>query len=130
MTGMKLRIPKGLLVIVSFILVFASAEAFASIDYTVKKGDTLYRIAKKYDVSVSALQAENGVSARKLRPGMTLTIPSDEKAAPEVKEQAVKEEPVEDEEIEEEEGEEEEDLDEEEEEDDEELEDLDDEEED
>jgi len=94
MTGMKLRIPKGLLAIVSLILVFASSEAFASIDYTVKKGDTLYRIAKKYDVSVSALQAENGVSARKLRPGMTITIPSSAKAAPTVKEQAVKEEPA------------------------------------
>ena len=94
MTGMKLRIPKGLLAIVSLILVFASSEAFASIDYTVKKGDTLYRIAKKYDVSVSALQAENGVSARKLRPGMTLTIPSSSKSAPANEEQTVRQEPA------------------------------------
>jgi len=96
MTGMKLRMPKGLLAIVSLILVFASSEAFASIDYTVKNGDTLYRIAKKYDVSVSALQAENGVSARKLRPGMILTIPSSAKAAPEAEaiEHSVEQEPA------------------------------------
>jgi len=94
MTGMNLKMPKCLLAIISFILVFASSEAFAAIDYTVKKGDTLYRIAKKYDVSVKALQRENGISARKLRPGMTITVPSSAKASPEVKEGAVKQEPV------------------------------------
>jgi len=94
MTGMNIKMPRCLFAIISFILVFASSEAFAAIDYTVKKGDTLYRIAKKYDVSVKALQRENGISARKLRPGMTITVPSSAKASPEVKEGAVKQEPV------------------------------------
>lgn len=93
MTGMKSNMAKGLLALVSLVLVFASSEAFASIDYTVKKGDTFYRIAKKYDVSVEALQAENGVSAKKLKPGMKLTIPSIVQEAPE-EEHAAKQDPV------------------------------------
>lgn len=43
--------------------------------YRVRKGDTLYGIARKHGVSLADLQAANGVSSRKLSPGMVLKIP-------------------------------------------------------
>lgn len=45
--------------------------------YVVKRGESLYTIAKKHGVKLSRLQAANpGVEARKLRAGQTLTIPA------------------------------------------------------
>lgn len=45
--------------------------------YTVKSGDTLWRIAQRNKVSVQELLKANGISdARKLRIGMTLKIPT------------------------------------------------------
>jgi membrane-bound lytic murein transglycosylase D len=44
--------------------------------HTIRRGETLTKIASRYDVSVSSLlSANNGISARQLRPGKVLTIP-------------------------------------------------------
>jgi murein DD-endopeptidase MepM/ murein hydrolase activator NlpD len=44
--------------------------------HTVRRGETLYRIAKRYGVSVGRLMTANGITdPRKLRAGQTLTIP-------------------------------------------------------
>jgi LysM repeat protein len=43
--------------------------------YTVKAGDNLFRIGLKYGVSVSALQAANGLSSTYIRVGQVLVIP-------------------------------------------------------
>lgn len=46
--------------------------------HTVKKGDTLIGIAKRYGVSARALAARNGLNLKKsIRPGQTLIIPRD-----------------------------------------------------
>jgi len=46
------------------------------VTYTVKKGDTVAGIAKKFSVDTKKLMAANGMTdARKLRAGKTLTIP-------------------------------------------------------
>ena len=51
-----------------------------SLDYTVKSGDTLGRIAHEHDVSVSEIAAANGISNPNLiYPGQTLKIPGSEK---------------------------------------------------
>lgn len=42
--------------------------------YTVRRGDTLYSIAKRFQVSTDDLMRWNRVSASKLQPGQTLTI--------------------------------------------------------
>ena len=43
--------------------------------HTVAKGDTLYNIAKRYDVSVTALQQANGISGSSIGLGQSLAIP-------------------------------------------------------
>ena len=47
--------------------------------YTVKKGDSLYSIAKKYDISVEELKAANNLSSNLLTIGQVLVIPKTEK---------------------------------------------------
>lgn len=44
--------------------------------YTVKKGDTLYSIARNYGVSVDSLKSANNLTSNNLTVGMTLMIPT------------------------------------------------------
>lgn len=44
--------------------------------YTVKKGDTLYSIARNYGVSVNSLKSANNLTSNNLAVGMTLMIPT------------------------------------------------------
>ncbi len=44
--------------------------------YTVKSGDTLYSIAKKYDISVDELKSLNNLSSNTLSIGQVLKVPS------------------------------------------------------
>lgn len=50
--------------------------ASAKTTYTIKKGDNLYDIAKKYHVSPKAIEKANKVSAKSLKPGTRIVIPS------------------------------------------------------
>jgi LysM repeat protein len=43
--------------------------------YTVKKGDSLYVIARRNGTTVSALQRANGISGSLIHPGQRLVIP-------------------------------------------------------
>jgi membrane-bound lytic murein transglycosylase D len=47
--------------------------------YTVKRGDSLDRIARAYSVSISNLRAWNDLTGSRIYPGQTLTIKSDER---------------------------------------------------
>ena len=62
-----------------FVLVISVAESFAKTTYTIKKGDNLCAIAKKYHVSTRELEKANRVNAKSLRPGTRLIIPGKEK---------------------------------------------------
>lgn len=64
-----------LLLTMLFVLVITIAEASAKATYTIRKGDSLYTIAKKFRVSTQDLQKENRVSAKNLKPGTKLVIP-------------------------------------------------------
>lgn len=44
--------------------------------HTVRKGDTLYSVAKRYNVKVADLEALNGAMTKKLKPGIKLHIPA------------------------------------------------------
>ncbi|HET9296941.1 MAG TPA: LysM peptidoglycan-binding domain-containing protein, partial [Candidatus Binatia bacterium] len=51
--------------------------------HTVKKGEVLARIAKKYNLTAKQVAKENGLKSRRLRPGQELIIVShDVGAAP------------------------------------------------
>ncbi|PAQ16748.1 hypothetical protein CD798_00235, partial [Bacillaceae bacterium SAOS 7] len=51
--------------------------------YTVKKGDTIYSLAKKYQVSVEQLKSKNGFTSDTLHIGQQITVPTlDEKGQP------------------------------------------------
>ena len=55
--------------------------SYSSQEYVVKKGDNLYDIAKKFDVSVDELKKENNLKNARLDIGDELIIPSSEDAA-------------------------------------------------
>ncbi len=46
-----------------------------AVNYTVKRGDTLGRIASRNGISLSALRRANGISGDLIRPGQVLKIP-------------------------------------------------------
>jgi len=50
-------------------------KAKGSTRHTVRAGDNLYSIAKRYGTSVGALQKANGVKGAMIKPGQTLAIP-------------------------------------------------------
>jgi LysM repeat protein len=43
--------------------------------YTVRRGDTLWQIARRYDISLRALRQVNKLSSTRIRPGQRLTLP-------------------------------------------------------
>jgi LysM repeat protein len=51
-------------------------QVAASQRHKVRRGDTLWAIARRYGTSVAALQSANGVRARGLKPGQVLEIPA------------------------------------------------------
>lgn len=48
--------------------------------YKVKKGDSLYEIAKKHGTTVAAIKKANGMKSDKISVGKTIKLPSDSKA--------------------------------------------------
>lgn len=54
----------------------SSSSGSTSATYTVKRGDNLYNIAQKYNVSVSAIMNANNLNSTLLQIGQVLKIPS------------------------------------------------------
>jgi murein DD-endopeptidase MepM/ murein hydrolase activator NlpD len=84
-TTLKIALSIIILVLVYLVLLETSpcySKAYKS-SYThhkVAKGETLYRIAKKYGVSVKAIMKANGIkNPRKMKVGMVLIIPKRQK---------------------------------------------------
>ena len=59
-----------------FLLLVLQTLGFAEERYTVKTGDSLYKIAKAYGVSIVALKAANHLETENLRPRQVLVIPA------------------------------------------------------
>jgi LysM repeat protein len=57
------------------------ADAGSGTTYTVKSGDTLHKIARKFGVSVKAIEAENNMSTTRITVGKKLKIPARAEAA-------------------------------------------------
>lgn len=58
----------------------ASVEDVNASTYTVRSGDTLYRIATQHDISVSSLKAANGLTSNLIYPGQELSLNGEVKA--------------------------------------------------
>jgi LysM repeat protein len=65
----------------AFVLFNGKAGA-CSTNYTVKKGDNLYRLSKKYEVSVEQLMIANGLNSDKVNIGQQLLVPGEIQAPP------------------------------------------------
>jgi peptidoglycan endopeptidase LytE len=78
----RCAIPLLPVILVFFLLIASAVEA--SVEYTIKKGDTLSRIAGKYHVSLKELQRANKVSARHMKPGVKIVIPGGKTSAEKV----------------------------------------------
>ncbi|MBI5073956.1 MAG: LysM peptidoglycan-binding domain-containing protein [Nitrospirae bacterium] len=68
------------LVLALFILLLFVTGASARTTYTIKKGDNLHDIARKYHIAVSDIQSVNKVNAANLKPGTKITIPVENKS--------------------------------------------------
>lgn len=74
--GMRLNIPG--LSSAEPVEVMAESEPASSLprgEYVVKKGDTLGRIARRYDVTIKELKRENNLKSNSVRAGQVLYIP-------------------------------------------------------
>jgi LysM repeat protein len=70
-------------VLIGSVSYFSSGKAFAADQYiTIKKGDTLYSISKKYNISVEDLKEYNQLKSNKIIAGQTLIIPDFEQTKP------------------------------------------------
>lgn len=54
----------------------AAPVAGSTLPYTVKAGDSLWKLSKDYDTSVEAIRAANGISGNNIRVGETIQIPN------------------------------------------------------
>jgi len=52
-----------------------ASPAKADLTYVVKRGDSLYSIAKKFHLSIEEIQEANELDDPKIRAGQNLTIP-------------------------------------------------------
>jgi membrane-bound lytic murein transglycosylase D len=68
-SGQVLMIPNG-----SYASSKSSASSSDIISYRVKKGDTLWEIASRHNVSVASIQKWNNLRSAELTPGVNLTI--------------------------------------------------------
>lgn len=75
-------------VMVASTFIFAGTSEAAS--HTIKKGENLTMLAKKYDTSVKELMALNGLKTTNLQIKQVLKLPSQAKNKPAVKKAAVK----------------------------------------
>ncbi|MBS4058936.1 MAG: LysM peptidoglycan-binding domain-containing protein [Bacteroidetes bacterium] len=64
-----------LLFMLAIFFFFFIPDTYANINYTVKKGDNLYTISKKFNVPVSDIKQNNNLSTNKLDIGDKLSIP-------------------------------------------------------
>jgi cell wall-associated NlpC family hydrolase len=70
--GVKMK--RAFIAVLFAALLIAPAVSLAGNSYTVKKGDNLYRIAKKFKTSVENIKELNGLSSNALKTGQSLIV--------------------------------------------------------
>ena len=81
---------KTALLLSIFILFLFVSDASARTLYTIKKGDNLHDIAKKFHVNQADLEKANKVNAKNLKPGSRIVIPVERKSSKAAKASAKK----------------------------------------
>jgi cell wall-associated NlpC family hydrolase len=69
---------KGYFMRVFLVLVLMSflySHAYANVSYTVRKGDSIYKIAKKFGVKGKSIMEANRLESNRIKPGLKLNIP-------------------------------------------------------
>lgn len=70
-------------VVMGSVFYFGNGKAFAEDQYiTIMKGDTLYSISKKYNISIDDIKEYNQLKSNKIIAGQTLIIPDFEQTKP------------------------------------------------
>lgn len=69
-------------ILIGFILLPILVVPIFAMDYTVKNGDTLYLLGKKYNTTANEIKNVNGLKGDKLQVGQKLYIPTDQSSAP------------------------------------------------
>ena len=57
-----------------FLVAFANDSEAASSVHTVKKGDTLYKIARQYNISVASIKSANNLKSNLIKPNQKLKV--------------------------------------------------------
>jgi len=63
-------------IILFILIIFASGNTYADIDYTIKKGDNPSKIAKRFNVSAQEIIRINNLRPDNLKPGKKIVIPT------------------------------------------------------
>ena len=66
-------------VVLLFCMFFLPSYTFADTTYKVKKGDSLYKISKKFKVSIDEIKIKNAISSSRIQPGTKLCMPTRDK---------------------------------------------------
>jgi len=69
----------SLLVLLFSFVFFFQSYASADTTYKVKKGDSLYKISKKFGVSMDEIKIRNEITSSRIQPGTKLSIPTENK---------------------------------------------------
>lgn len=72
---MRLRIPALVSVLVLALTALAPSASLAQRTYTVRPGDTLARIARRYHTTITAIREANGLTSDSVRDGQELFVP-------------------------------------------------------
>ncbi|MBI5665424.1 MAG: LysM peptidoglycan-binding domain-containing protein [Nitrospirae bacterium] len=76
-------------------IALAGAQAWGDVSYTIKKGDSLYKISRKFQIGINEIKKANYLKTKKLTPGKELTIPIAENLNTESPEVVIDNPPVE-----------------------------------
>ena len=60
--------------VLMFLVAFANDSEAASSVHTVKKGDTLYKISRQYNISVASIKSANNLKSDKIKPNQKLKV--------------------------------------------------------
>lgn len=59
--------------------IFLTTCTFADTIYTIKKGDSLYKISRKFGVTINEIKNKNKITSSRIKPGTEIVVPTKDK---------------------------------------------------